>query len=412
MRDQYILGPFLLSTYSGGVLMHYVIVGNGVAGITAVKNLRSLDPEARITVFGDEPYYCYSRPRLIEMLGKDAELNNIYLYPPSWYYDQDIEVYLNVSVEQLELERQLVKTDCGQQMKYDKLLLATGSTPNLPPVHGADQDGVFTVRTVEDVREIQKYSGKGRRSIVIGGGLLGLETAYSLTKLEQEVVVVDRNPWLLKRQIDSQGSEMFRQKMEKLGVQSQLEGTTESIEQTEDGLVVNFKDGRKLYGDTVIFSAGVAPNTELAEQAGLKTDGGIIVDEYLRTSDSKVFAAGDAAEFQGKSYGIIPAAMEQGKLVAQNMVNGTSKEYQGTVPSTSLKIAGIDLVSLGEIYPDEDDRIVIEIDEQEMIYKKAVFRDNYLIGAILLGDKSDLPKINKLLRSQQLVSDPDSIFEQ
>ncbi|ACB83701.1 NAD(P)/FAD-dependent oxidoreductase [Natranaerobius thermophilus] len=397
--------------------MHYVIVGSGVSGITAAKNLRNLKPEAKITILGDEPHYCYNRPRLIELLGKEVDIENIFFYPPDWYCQQGIDIYLNVTVKEIHSKKQLVITDCGQEISYDKLLLANGSTPNLPPVPGAENRGVFTIRTIDEVRQIQRRALTSSQSIVIGGGLLGLETAFSLTKLKQEVTVIDRNSWLLKRQIDQKGSELLQEILKSYGISVVLEGNTESIEPPKNSvgdskdLNVNLKDGRKIPGQIVIFSAGVRPNISLAEKAGISVNKGIVVDEHLKTSDPNIYASGDVAEFQDKSYGIIPAALEQGKLAAVNMASEEGQNYEGTIPSTSLKIAGIDLISLGEIYPQEDDQVVTKIDSSNKIFKKAIFRENCLKGAILLGDKTELPLIHKNLRAQQPFRDPELIFE-
>ncbi|OWZ83280.1 NAD(P)/FAD-dependent oxidoreductase [Natranaerobius trueperi] len=391
--------------------MHYVIVGDGIAGITAAKRLRELDKKSRISIYSNESFYCYSRPQLIEVLGNRLGIEDIPLKPVNWFYENDIELYLNVIVKNLDVDNKKIVTDCDQKIFFDKLLLATGSSPNTPPIKGIEQAGVFTIRKIEDVRRIQKNARDKTRSVVIGGGLLGLETAYSLKQLGLDVKVVDRNPWVLKKQIDMKGSNILKESIEEFGIEIILDSQTENITRDSLGnLKLVLTNGKEIETDLVVVSAGVIPNTVLASSAGIETNKGILVDDYLSTSALDVFAAGDVAEANGKCYGIIPAAIEQGKLVAENMVYINSKKYNGTVSSTSLKILGIDLVSIGEIYPSENDNVVAQVDFQNNIYKKTVFRDNVLIGAILLGDKTALPSLNKLIRTKTEVDNPEMIF--
>ncbi len=394
--------------------MKIVIVGHGIAGANAAKQVRKLSSKADIMMIGSEPFYCYNRPRLIEVLGGKSDLIDIYYYPPEWYTENHIEPYLNVKAERLFPEIQQVVTDCGQTFYYDKLLLATGSRPRLPGIDGIKTPGVFTIRTIEDVRKIQNWARKCRKSIVIGGGLLGLETAHNLAKLGLKVAVIDRNPWPLSKQIDEQGSKILQEELNEKGITVVSNGNTSRIEEGSgigDRLKVHLSDQTQLESGMVVVSVGIEPNIELAQNGDLEINKGIVVDEFLRTSEKEVYAAGDVAEFEGKIYGIIPAAMEQGKIAGENMIMGNTHKYRGTVPSTSLKIAGINLVSLGTIYPQPKDDVVIKTDEAKRVYKKAVFRDGNLIGAILLGDKTEFPQLNRMLRSGEKIEAPESVFD-
>jgi len=249
-----------------------------------------------------------------------------------------------------------------------------------------EKTGVFTLRSIVDALTIKEYAKKTRKTIVIGGGLLGLEFAASLRKLGQQVEVVEIFPRLLPMQLDQDGATVLKERIAALGIDFQLDVKTEEILGKEAVSGVSLDNGKELSGDLVLFSAGVRSNIGLAVGSGIKVNKGVVVDQHLQTSVNDVYASGDIAEFEGKVYGIIPAAEEQARIAAMNML-GKEQVYKGTIPSNTLKIVGIDLTSMGLVIPEEPRYEEIKkIDGEKGVYKKIVLDHGKIVGAIFLGD--------------------------
>ena len=276
-----------------------------------------------------------------------------------------------------------VVTEKGDKLDYDLLLLATGSNSFVPPLTGSDKQGVFTLRNIADARRIRAFSDSVNSAVLIGGGLLGLETGNALRKMGKQVTVVEFLPRLLPRQLDKRGAKRLRHLLEDMEFSFHIGATTNEIIGADKVEGVTLKDGTTIPAEMVIVSAGVRPNLELARLLDLKCDKGVLVDSALRTSRPEIFAAGDVSQFQGMLYGIWPAAMEQGKAAGINMA-GSSMEYTGSTMTTKLKVVGIDLASAGEI--DAENRYESRVKETKTMYRKFVIDTNRLIGCILLGD--------------------------
>jgi nitrite reductase (NADH) large subunit len=292
----------------------------------------------------------------------------------------------------------------GDEVHYDRALLATGGRPFSPPIRGADRKGIFTLRTFEDAQAIKEHASHSRNVIVIGGGLLGLETARAILTPQTRVSVLEFMPHLLPRQLCAMGAAVLQHQLEKMGLHILTSAVTDEI--LGDGRVsgVRLKDGHVVEGQTVVVSAGIRSRTELAQGAGIEVQRGIVVDEHLRTSAPDVYAAGDAAEFQGIVYGIIPAAIEQARAAAANMVADGAESvpravYKGTIPSTTLKVVGIDLACLGNstAIADGTFTVVGKKDESAGMFKKLVLQDGKISGAVLLGDTRDARTLQQLI---------------
>ncbi len=254
---------------------------------------------------------------------------------------------------------------------------------------------------MKDALTVKEHTKKTREAIIIGGGLLGLEFATSLRKLGQQVEVVEIFPRLLPRQLDQDGAMMLKDRIETRGIKIVLGATTEEIlgKETVSGILLD--NGKELSGDFVLISAGVRPNTDLAAEAGIKVEKGVVVDQYLQTSANDVYAAGDVAEFDGRVYGIIAAAMEQARIAATNMLEKEKQAYEGTIPSNTLKIVGIDLTSMGLVNPEGSQYEEIKkIDEERGVYKKIVLQQGRIVGAIILGDRKGVTPIKNLMDQQ------------
>ncbi len=380
----------------------YLIVGNGAAGTHAAEEIRKLDSQGSITILSNEDMPFYYRLRLNELVAGEAEDKQLQAKKDSWYQDNGIDLQLNTRVVDADPNKKVLRTDAGREFHYDKLLLATGSHSFVPPITGADTYGVFTLRSIQDARDIRSFAQGVDEAVIIGGGLLGLESGNGLRKLGKEVTIVEFFPRLLPRQLDIDGGRRLQEIMEGMGFRFRLGRKTEAIQGEEQVEEVHLDDGERLAAQMVLISAGVRPNMDLAQPLGLETDKGIKVDEYLATSRTDVYAAGDVAQFKDAPYGIWPAAMEQGKFAGRNMA-GEKTKYTGTTMATTLKVAGIDLASAGEIDPENEYENIVQSTEQT--YKKLVLDNNRIIGCILLGDSSQFRSITQMMNQGKDVSD-------
>ena len=381
----------------------YLIIGNGVAGNAAAENIRKHDPEGKIVVFSLEPRPFYYVPALPEYLAGEKAADQITLHPQSWYDQRRIELYLDTRVTQIDADQKFVETDQGQRFPFDKLLLATGGKAFIPPMPGADSPGVFTLKTLADADRIKAAAAGAQTVVLIGGGLLGLEAGNGLRKLGLKVIVVEFFPRLLPRQMDAAGAAILARQLEDMGFTFYLGAKTQEIAPGPDGLTVNLESGEKLNGGLVLISAGVRPDLSLAQALGLDIDKGVKVDDTMKTSRDGIYAAGDLIEHRGRFYGIWPAAMEQGKVAGAAMA-GAAAQYEGTLPSNVLKVAGIDLMAAGDIDADGKLTAIVHQNEAHKTYRKLVIQDNLLVGAILLGDIRGSAEIQAAIKNKTDVS--------
>lgn len=376
--------------------MRAVIIGNGLAGTIAAKTIRELDASAEIIVFAEETHPYYPRPNLIEFLAGRLPYEKLFAFPVEWAERMKIDMRLGVSLKSIDPGGPAVETDGGETVPCDSLLLANGARAAIPPIKGAAGPDVYVLRTLDDALEIRKRLEDGGRAAVIGGGLLGLEIARALGEGGASVRVIEFFDRLLPRQLDDRGSRILSDRIAKMGIEVHLGAVTEEIRAHGTGLLLRLKDGREYASDIVIVAAGVCPRIEPAAAAGLKTRKGVIVDDMLRTDVPGVYAAGDVAEHSGRSYGIIPAAFEQARAAAHNML-GIEKKYEGTVPFTTLKVVGLAVTSVGAVEPESDrDEILFRERPEEGIYKKILIRDGTVAGAVWMGTRKGAAEIAKL----------------
>jgi nitrite reductase (NADH) large subunit len=382
-------------------MKNYLIVGNGVAGTTAAENVRKQDNEGKITIVTDEDFPFYWRLRLNEYLADDLTEEALAAKKAQWYGDQRIDLKLKTLIAGADPNEKVVFTEDKQRLSYDSLLIATGSHSFIPPIKGSEKKGVFALRNIQDARGISAWAKNIEDVVLIGGGLLGLEAGNALLKLGKKVTVVEFFPRLLPRQLDGDGAQRLQAIMEKMGFSFRLGARTQEISGNDQVAGVLLEGGESIPSKMVIISAGVRPNLELAEPLGLENDKGIKVDEYLRTNQTGIYAAGDVAEFRGMPYGIWPAAMEQGQIAGTNMAGG-NLEYKGTTMANSLKVVGVDLASAGNIDAENEKESRVAIDDK--IYKKIVMENNQIIGCIMLGDTKDFNKITKAMSEKKDIS--------
>lgn len=376
--------------------MRVVIVGNGLAGTIAAKTLRELDAGVEIEVFAEEKYHYYPRPNLIEFLAGRLAWEKLFAFSQEWYKEQKIAVHLQKPAIKIFPDSKQVEVD-GAKERYDFLLLANGSSAFIPPFKGTEKKGVFTLRTVDDALRILDQLKTRRRVIVIGGGLLGLETARALRSIRAEVEVVEFFDRLLPRQLDLQGAALLKSKIEKMGIRVHLGLATEEILGRDEVRGLRFKGGKEIETDLAVIAAGVKPNIQIAKQAGLETNQGLKVNEYLQSSRPEIFAAGDIIEHRSKVYGIIPASFNQARIAARNILGKTEK-YEGTVLSNTLKVVGIDLASVGLVNPEQGSAEEFKKEKKDKgLYKKVVIQNGVVVGAIWMGTKKGVNEISRII---------------
>ena len=392
-----------------------IIIGNGVAGATAAEVIRKKNKDISISVYSDEPYPFYSRIKLPHFLGDEIKQENTYIYNTDWYKEKRIELYSGTKIKKIEPDKKSIVTERDEKVSYDKLLLATGSTNFIPPIKGREKNGFFTLRTIGDVLSIKEYSLNNKKAVLIGGGLLGLEAARGLRVRGLDVTVVEFFPRLLPRQLDEKGAKVLQRLIEKMGINIVLNAQSDEVLGEDKVAGLKLKDGRNVDCNLIIISAGITPRIEIAKEAGISVNKGIIVNERFETNVKGIYAAGDCAEFKERIYGLWTASTEQG-TVAGNNIAGVDTVYSGTTPSTTLKIVGIDLTSIGVVNPPsptsplegegkgEGYRELIREDGSDDIYKKLVIKDGKIVGAILLGDTKDVRAVGKLIKNNVDVS--------
>ncbi|WPC03364.1 nitrite reductase large subunit NirB [Pseudomonas benzenivorans] len=369
-----------------------VMIGNGMAGVRTLEELLKLAPDLYdITVFGAEPHPNYNRILLSPVLAGEQSFEEIVLNDLAWYADNGIDLRLGRKVVEIDRKRRLVIAEDGSEAEYDRLLIATGSNPFILPIPGKDLDGVIGYRDIADTQTMMDTAKTHKHAVVIGGGLLGLEAANGLKLRGMDVTVVHIGDWLLERQLDRTAGDLLQKSLEDRGLKFLLPKHTAELLDNGEGRVcaVKFKDGEVIPADLVVMAAGIRPNTELAEKAGIACNRGILVDDTLQTFDPRVYAIGECASHRGIAYGLVAPLFEQAKVCANHLAQLGFSRYQGSVTSTKLKVTGIDLFSAGEFMGAEGTETITLSDPIGGVYKKLVIKDDVLVGACLYGDTAD-----------------------
>jgi nitrite reductase (NADH) large subunit len=362
--------------------MKYLIIGNGVAGTEAALSIRKNDPDGGITIISESKNFFYYRPKLIDYIANKVTLDQFTIYKDEFYEKKNIKSILDTKIEKIVPDDNFVVSENGTEYGYDKLLIATGADCFIPPVKGVDKKGVFGFRGVKDADNIKEYCKDITNLVVMGGGLLGLETAYSLRELGKRVIVIEVFDRLLPKQLDNEAAALLRKLLEEKGLSFVLPGIAVAIEGENKVENVVLKSGEQIKADAVIVCTGIRGRIKLAREANIKIEKGIVVNDYMQTSMENIYCAGDPAEHNGKLYGLWAPAKEQGGMAGLNMA-GAVTPYRGTVSSSALKITGIDVYSAGDF--DAED-VEILLSKEKNIYRKLVMKTNKPVGAIVVGD--------------------------
>jgi nitrite reductase (NADH) large subunit len=370
-----------------------------MAGIGCLEQILKHSKKFRVMVFGDETHVNYNRILLSSVLAGERTADEITLNSLEWYQANGITLRLGVRITGIDpVERRLIGDD-GSSTHYDKVLIATGSRAFLPPISDLDKENVFTFRNLDDTRAILGAARPGAKAVVIGGGLLGLEAARGLQVQGCQVTVVHLLETLMNMQLDMTGGEYLQQKMEQLGVQVLTSRVTRRLLGKGKVEGIEFANGELLEADLVVIAAGIRPNADLGRMAGLEVNRGIVVNDYMETSDPRVFAVGECAEHRGQVYGLVAPLLEQGKVLAATITGNKGPTFEGWKPAAKLKIMGVDVFSAGEVEESDGAHSVRYEDPAIGVYKKLIIRDNRLTGVVLVGDAADSGRYMEWLRT-------------
>jgi nitrite reductase [NAD(P)H] large subunit len=364
-----------------------ILIGNGMAGTRFLEKLfEQKNCSYDITVFGSEPHGGYNRILLSPLLSGEQTLNDIVTHPVEWYENNNINFQKGKTIVSVDRENKLVSDIDGHDYSYDKLVIATGSNPFIPPIPGHQLAGVHSYRTIEDVDAMLSVSETKSNAVVIGGGLLGLEAAYGLKMRGMNVTVLHLQSVLMENQLDDVASDLLISSLENKEIAIKTEASTEKINGIDHVESVQLYDGTIIPADMVVIAVGIRPNISLAQSIGLSCERGILVNDQLQTSDPDIFALGECVQHQGTTYGLVAPLYEQAEICADYLCGNEKVEYSGSITATGLKVTGVSLFSAGQFMSDEDCKVVKLIDEKKGIYRKLVVKNNRLIGALLYGD--------------------------
>lgn len=384
-----------------------VMIGNGMAGVRTLEELLKIAPDLYdITVFGAEPHPNYNRILLSPVLAGEQTFDDIVLNDLAWYADHGIELRLGSKVLEIDRVRRQVIADDGSRAAYDRLLIATGSRPFMLPIPGNTLDGVIGYRDIADTRLMLDSATRHRRAVVIGGGLLGLEAAHGLKLRGMDVSVVHNGATLLERQLDERAGRLLQAALESRGLHFALGKQTSELIGNAAGRVsaVRFSDGESLPADLVVMAAGIRPNIELAQRAGLPCARGILVDDTLQSFDPRIYAVGECVSHRGVAYGLVAPLFEQARVCASHLAMQGYRRYLGSLTSTKLKVTGIELFSAGDFAAGPGTQSITLDDPTTGSYRKLVLKNDALVGACLYGDTADGAWYLQLIREGRNVT--------
>ncbi|HTK05974.1 MAG TPA: nitrite reductase large subunit NirB [Ktedonobacteraceae bacterium] len=384
-----------------------VVIGNGMAGARLVEEVlaRQGSELFEITMFGDEPYGNYNRILLSGVLAGTHDPKDIFINPLSWYQENHITLHAGKRVTAIDPIAKVVRAGDELVEPYDKLVIATGSSPFVPALEnlagedGEMKAGIFLFRTMDDCQRMIEYAGNAQKAVVIGGGLLGLEAARGLLNrgIEAHVAHVTTHP--MNVQLDPPAGKILQKSLETMGVRLHLQKRANAALGNGHVTGLAFEDGSALDCDMLIISTGIRPNVALAQQAGLAVEQGIIVNDDLSCKDAAdIYALGECVQHRGQTYGLVAPIWEQAQVLAEHLTSETTQAlYRGSQISTKLKVMGVELAVMGEKDPCcEDDEVVTYTEPGRGIYKKLIIHDERLVGAIVMGDGQTVPKLLQL----------------
>lgn len=383
----------------------YIIIGGGAAAVTAAKAIRNQDTEGIIRIYCKEKSLPYNRIKLSKELFDDLGDENVLIKKDNWYQKNNIQVCVDSIILNIDTEAHFVCTSNGEQVVYDKLLICTGSSNRKLTTPGAELKGVFTIREMLEAEVFKAYIEKKNHIVVIGGGVQGIETAWSLLKTGKKVTIVEVCPSLMGRQLDEQTSDLLKDKIEALGAEVILNAGIERIVGNEEVTGIEISGRGLISCDSVVYSIGVIPNIELTKATAIQINRGIIVDEQMKTNINDVYAAGDVAEFQSEVAGLWGNAMNQGTVAGSNMA-GANTLYKKILPTTIFHAFDLELYSIGLVDGDRCDTTIAESSVNSK-YTKLFINDNKIVGVISLGNVTESAPYTEAIENQTSLSSID-----
>lgn len=405
----------------------------------------------RITVFGAEGYANYNRIMLSPVLAGEMKASDIITHSEQWYRDNNIALHSNDAVTGIDTDNQTISCQSGKTLSYDKLVLATGSDPVIPPAaRNTNIDGILSFRNLADIDRIMDKVSDISHATVVGGGLLGLEAAWGLRQQGLEVTVIHRGAWLLNRQLDPAAGELLKQSLESRGINFHLnaeitqfsgkasnnktiysdessalrpDGSESEVHPSSEALKkdsvekdaleqITLSDGSVLTTGLAVIAIGITPNHSLAKASALDCDRGILVNDQMQSSHQNIFALGECTQFGQQTFGLVAPLWDQATVLADQLCGTSDQRFSVQPCATKLKVSGIDLFSAGEFLDSADSESIICQDSNSGVYRKLIFRDKKLTGAVLYGAVNDGNKYFELIQTQQPVQQlaPDLIF--
>ena len=386
-------------------MQELIVVGNGMAPSRALEKLNEKDPDAyNVTIFNAEPRVSYNRVMLSPVLSGEEDFEKTIIHGDDWYFKHNFILYRGCPVTEIDRESKTVKAVNGIAEPYDKLLIATGSSPIKLSVPGIDKKGVLSYRDLDDVKAMLAAAETRRQAVVIGGGLLGLEAAAGLRNRGMEVTVVHRNPTLMDRQLDETAGHLLQLAIESLGIRVLTGRHTKAITGDKHVEGVLFRDGSSIQADIVVMAVGIRPSVWLAENAGLHIERGIVVDKHMRTSDPDILAIGECAEFQGATYGLLAPLYEMANVAAATLLGDEEQQFENRVTAAQLKVTGIDLYSAGDFAEGDNREEIVLRDPNQGVYRRLVIEDDRLVGTVLYGDTSSMGWYYQMIKDNTDIS--------
>ncbi len=375
-----------------------VVIGGGPVGVRTAQELSRLGRDC--IVLNAERWLPYNRVKLSTLLAGDTQIGQV-MQPLGFPGPGRVLLYSDQSVIDVDRPHHTVTVKSGRIFSYSKLVFCTGSRAHVPPIPGRDLAGVFTFRNADDVEKLIARALRSRRTVVIGGGLLGLEAARGMANRGIETLVVEHSAYLMPRQLDRSAGELLTECIERLGIEVRAGASVASIDGDDRVAGITLQDGTRLACDTVIVCTGVRGNIELAREIDLPVGQGIKVDARMCTSDPDIYAAGECSEFEGNVYGLIGPGFEQAVIAAHNIA-GKPQTYAGSIPATKLKVVGIDVFSMGDVDQIEQRNDVRQIgfeDAENGVYRSVVVKRSKIVGAMAIGDWAEINRVQEAIRS-------------
>ncbi len=374
-----------------------LIIGGGVAAVNVADAVSSRNKKARITIISKERYLPYYRTRLTEIIDNEIPMERMLIKKESWYDERNIKLLLEEEVISVATDEKFVELASGKRLNYDSLVIASGARCCVPPFENRDLKNVRVIREMAETYDIIDTAKKSKKVVVIGGGVLGLEAAWGFKNLGLDVTVLEVMPRVLPRQLDEKGSELLEKLIKTSGVNIMTGVEVKGFVGNECVEKVVLKNGVELDTDLVIISAGIAPNKEFMLSTKVAVNRGIIVNEKMETSIKDIYACGDIAEYNGKIIGLWQVAMEQGKIAGANIC-GEEKIYSEQIQPLSFEGMNTQLLSIGNIT--DSGETVIDYNAEKSIYRKFFFKNEILVGALLIGDTGKSVAVIKGVREE------------